>query len=243
MAERATGSGQSLDEAAVGRVARRYRACGRFARHYVAAKLRHDPLTATLLRESALGTVLDLGCGRGQFAGLLLESGLASCVTGFDVSRVLLDQARVALAGLAFRAVEQDLARDAGLPAADTVLLADMLYQVAPAAQERLLRSACAAAGSRMLIRTADPDAGWRGRFTSGVERLGRRFWPHSGAMVAPRPVAWVAAVIAEAGFRVERAPSYRGTPFGNALLTAVREKAVREKVGRERSARRDMAS
>lgn len=209
--------------AAIGRVAARYYGCGRFARHYVAGKLRHDPLTRALLEGPALGTVLDLGCGRGQFAGLLLEAGRADAVIGLDVNRRLLGQARVALDGLAFHAIEQDLARDAGLPPADTVLLADMLYQVPPDAQERLLRSACAAARERMLIRAADPDAGWRARFTSAVEHAGRRFWPHSGRTVAPRPLAWIAAVAAEAGFSLRQAPSYAGTPFGNALLTAVR--------------------
>ncbi len=208
---------------AIGRVVARYRPCGRFARYYVAGKLRHDPLTSVLLRGPALGTVVDLGCGRGQFAGLLLETGQADAVVGLDINSRLLDQARVALAGLAFRAIGQDLAQDVRLPTADTVLLADMLYQIAPDRQERLLRSACAAARRGLLIRTADPDAGWRSRFTSAVEHAGCRFWPHAGRTVAPRPIAWIAAVVAESGFTVRHAPSSAGTPFGNTLLTAVR--------------------
>src|SRR3954468_4398744 len=51
------------------RVARRYRACGRFAQHYVAAKLRRDPVHRAVLALAAgeaLGDVVDVGCGRGQ---------------------------------------------------------------------------------------------------------------------------------------------------------------------------------
>jgi hypothetical protein len=46
------------------RVAARYRGCGRFAVHYVAGKLRRDPLTAALLTRGAnegFGEVADLG--------------------------------------------------------------------------------------------------------------------------------------------------------------------------------------
>jgi SAM-dependent methyltransferase len=207
----------------IAQVAARYERCGRFARHYVAGKLKHDPLTRALLAEGLFGRVLDLGCGRGQFAGLLLQAGLAGEVTGLDANPRLLADARRALDGLAFRAVQRDLSRHTALPEADTVLIVDVLYQLAPEAQEGLLAAACASAGRRLLIRMADPGAGLRGRFTDTAERLGRCVWPHAGQTVAAQTVSWTLRRVEAAGFRATCAPSRAGTPFSNVLMVATR--------------------
>ena len=68
-------------------VAARYAGASRFARGFVAGKLRHDPATLALLRLAAqrpFGDVLDLGCGRGQLGLALLAAGLATGLTGLD---------------------------------------------------------------------------------------------------------------------------------------------------------------
>ena len=52
----------------------------------------------------------------------------------------------------------------------------------------------------QLLIRTLDPDRGWRSALGLGLERLGRRVWPNSGAHVAPRPVPALLDVLAEEG-------------------------------------------
>lgn len=212
------------DRGIVAQVAARYRHCGRFARHYVAGKLKHDPLTRTLLAGESFGSVLDLGCGRGQFGGLLLQAGLAGEVTGLDGNPRLLADARRALNGLPFHAVHRDLSRHAALPAVDTVLMVDVLYQLAPEAQGRLLAAACNAARRRLLIRMADPGAGLRGWFTDMAERLGRRVWPHAGQTVAAQPVSWTVRRVEAAGFRATCAPSRAGTPFSNVLMVATRD-------------------
>jgi SAM-dependent methyltransferase len=212
--------------ALLARVAARYRSCGRFAAGYVAGKLRHDPLTGALLALGAaegFGTVADLGCGRGQFAALLLEAGLAAGVTGLEASPALLAQAQRALTGLAFVARQQDLVADPGVPEADTVLILDMLYQLPTEAQAVLLDAAARAARRGVLVRTADPARGWRARFSRGLEVAARRVWPHSGALVNPQPVEWVAERLRAAGLHVAVAPCWAGTPFGNVLLSARR--------------------
>jgi hypothetical protein len=99
------------------------------------------------------------------------------------------------------------------------VLLVDVCYQLDTAAQMRLLRAAARAARSRILIRTADPARGLRSRGTRGLELLGRRFWPHSGAQVNARPLPDIAAVLQDAGFTTTQTPCWRGTPFANVLL------------------------
>ena len=213
-------------DAVLGRVARRYAGGGRFTRHYVAGKLRGDPVHEAVLRRAGpdgYGDVLDLGCGRGQLGVALLEAGLARSVLGLDWNPAPLDAARRAAAGLAFRAEPRDVARPTPLPRADTVLLVDVLYQLAPAAQDALLREAARAARGRVLIRTLDPDRGWRSAFTLGLERLGRRVWPNSGAHVAPRPVPALLDVLAREGFAATVEPCWRGTPFANVLVVGRR--------------------
>ncbi len=202
------------------RVSARYRERGRFARHYVAAKLRRDPLTAALLAAGPLGTVADLGCGRGQFAALLLESGQAHDVTGLERNPTLLADATAALAGLPFAGHAQDLATDPALPETDTVLMLDMLYQLPTQAQSRLLRAATRSARHTILIRTANPAA----RLTRLLEHGFRRIWPHSGATVNAQPVDWIAGHLREGGFAVDIAPCHVGTPFGNVLVKGRKE-------------------
>ncbi len=204
----------------------RYAGCGRLVAGYVAGKLRRDPVTRAVLAEAAsggLGEVVDLGCGRGQLGIALLLAGAARSVRGLEVAPRALAQAAQAAAGLAFRAEARDLVRDASVPAADTVLVVDVLYQLPDAAQAAVLAAAARAARRRVLIRMLDPDRGARSALTVGLEQLGRRLSPHSGAMVNPRPVAEAASALRAAGFAVAVTPCWAGTPFANVLLIARR--------------------
>jgi SAM-dependent methyltransferase len=207
------------------RVADRYRACGRFARHYVAGKLRWDPVFAALLEESVhapFGRVADLGCGRGQFAAALLQEGLAESVIGLEINPVLLANARRAMATLPFEGICRDLAADPpDIPAVDTVLILDVLYQLPTDAQARLLEAAGRRTRRLMVIRTMDPDLGVRTMATNLLEHAGRRFRPHARAGVNARPVNWISDLLKRAGFAVEIAPCRAGTPFSNVLLLA----------------------
>ena len=207
---------------AIGRTARRYGGCGRFTRHYVASKLKRDPIHLDLLGRAGpdkYGRVLDIGCGRGQVGILLLEAGLADHVIGLDLAGPCLADARRAGAGLAFLAERQDLGESPQLPPCDTVLLIDVLYQLGPEAARSLLASAAATARRRVLVRTLDPGLGWRSRLSITLERLGRRAWPHSGRRVEPLPVPALVGTLQAAGFAATVTPSWQGTPFANVLL------------------------
>jgi SAM-dependent methyltransferase len=203
------------------RVARRYRDCGRFARAYVAGKLRRDPVhqdVLALAADEAFGEVVDIGCGRGQLAVALLEAGLARSVLGLDRNAGHLRQACRAATGLPFAAA---LGSDggAGRAGGDHIMLVDVLYQLEAGVQLALLRTAARVARQRILIRALDPDRGMRSALTIRLERLMRLVCPHSGKHVDVLPVARLTETLSEAGFAVSVAPCWQGTPFANVLI------------------------
>lgn len=185
-----------------------------------------DPVHADLLAlagQEPFGRVIDVGCGRGQLCVALLEAGLADSALGLDRQERALAQGRRAATGLPFQLEARDLAVAGAIDVADTVMLIDVLYQLDWAAQTELLRQAASAARSRIVLRMADPEAGWRFRFTRGSERLFRRVWPNSGTHVNHLGLQPVTAILAESGFTAESVPCSRGTPFANVLLVARR--------------------
>ena len=224
------GAGRGLDEArlneALARTARRYHGGRRFTRHYVASKLRTDPVHRAVLAMAAaepFGDVADVGCGRGQLGLALLEAGGARSVTGLDWAGQALDDARLAGTGMAFTAHAQDLAADPHVAPCDTALVIDLLYVLPQSRALPLLAAVAAAARRRVLVRTLDPGQGWRSRLHLAMERLGRPVWPHAGAVVDPAPISVLTQVLAHAGFAVTVAPCWAGTPFANVLLDAAR--------------------
>lgn len=212
--------------AALAETARRYQACPRFTRHYVASKLRRDPVHRAVLALAArepFGDVVDLGCGRGQLGVALLAAGLARSVLGIDRAGSALEDSRRAAAGLPFATQHADLAADPGVPACDTVLLVDVLYQLGAGPALHLLRAAARAARARVIVRTLDPARGWRSHLARGMERAARPWWPHAGRRMEPLPVPALLAALHEAGFTTEVAPCWQGTPFANVMIAARR--------------------
>ena len=212
--------------AALRRTSQRYRVCDRFTRIYVACKLRMDPVHTALLtlaEAAPFGEVIDLGCGRGQLAVALLEAGLARSVLALDRDTAALAQLRRAATGLPLRAIAGDLAGPHELAGADTVLLIDVLYQLTTELQLTLLRSAAALARHRLIVRTADPAAGWRSTVSAVLERLGRGLWPTFGERVNPLPLSKLRAALEGHGFTVTQTPCAQGTPLANVLLVASR--------------------
>lgn len=211
-------------------VSARYAGASRFARGFVDGKLRHDPATLALLRLAArrpFGTVVDLGCGRGQLGLALLTAGVAERLTGLDHDGAKLAEAGRAAAGLPARFAEADLAAApaAGLPDCDTLLMVDVLYQLPEPAQRPLLAAAARAACRRVVVRAFDPDRGWRSAAGFAMEVLGRAVRGDRNA-IRPLPLAAVAAPLEAAGFAVSVSPCWGNTPLPTVLLVAERQAA-----------------
>ena len=216
----------AADRAVLVRTIRRYQACDRFTRIYVACKLRMDPVIAAVLalaEAAPLGSVIDAGCGRGQLSMALLEAGGADTVLGLDQDGHALAQLRLAGAGLKLRTRTLDLGADGLDETADTVLLVDVLYQLPSADQITLVRRAAAAARRMVIIRSSDPHAGWRSALSAGLERAARRFWPTFGDRVNPLPTGQLAQALEACGFAVDVMPCAQGTPLAGMLLVGRR--------------------
>lgn len=157
------------------RVRARYRSARVADRRYVAMKLWLDPVAAQLGNCGELGEVLDLGCGRGQLGLFLLELGVAGSLHGFDFDARKIEVARAAADGAAQFQV-QDLVQ-ADFPAADTVLLVDVLHYLAPEQQAAVLRRAAASVreGGRLIVREASRKPSLGSALTRAFERLGAR--------------------------------------------------------------------
>ncbi|MBI2895496.1 MAG: DUF2062 domain-containing protein [Deltaproteobacteria bacterium] len=211
------------------RTAPRYLPCGRVAHGYVKRKLLLDPVYRSLVdRIAPDASVLDVGCGRGQFAVLLALMGPARSVKGLDWDARKIDMARTAAQGLARASFEVcDLSR--GLPrepaAADAVLLIDVLHYLEPAAQDALLSDLATRLGpsGTLFVRDVDAAAGWRYRVTALEERIftGMRF--NRGRGLHFRPIAEMQALLEGKGLVCKVQPMWQGTPFANVLLTATR--------------------
>src|SRR5207237_691202 len=127
--------------------------------------LASDPVAARIAAMALLGEVVDVGCGRGQLVALLLVTRSAIRAVGIDWDEAKLRDARAAMAGLEATFVRGD-ARTCDVPAADTVLLVDVLHYMTDDEQDALLDRAARAARSRVIVRELDPERGWRSAVT-----------------------------------------------------------------------------
>ncbi len=120
----------------------------------------HAPVTDLLLSRAAISTgerVLDIGCGAGQSTRrAALACGPSGSVTGADLSRAMLDRARMrgVVAGAApIRYLERDVEADAFPPASFDLVLSQfgvMFFEDSAAAFARI--RACVAPAGRIVF-------------------------------------------------------------------------------------------
>lgn len=202
---------------------------GRWDRHYVAAKLRTDPLYAALsteLRHSAL-PLLDLGCGLGLLAFFLRAEGIKVPILGLDYDARKISSAREAshnhdAVDLSF------LHHDArsGLPTHQgNVSILDILQFFQPTEQESLLKLAASrvAPGGKLIIRSGLRDQSWRFKITALGDWLAKiTLWMK--AAPSHYPSAGDFNEILGSYGTVTVKPLWGKTPFNNHLIVLTRD-------------------
>lgn len=220
-----------------------YRRAGRFAQYFARGKLGMDPVFRHLLGAGLIAPkarVLDIGCGQGLLASLLQACGQAQAagqwasdwpaapsaarVTGIELMSRDVERARAAL-GAAATFVCADM-RQADFPAADVVVILDVLHYITQAEQDRVLERVRDALvpGGRLLLRVGDAAERKGYAISQWVDWTVTRIRGHQVPPTYGRPLsAWIAQ-LQSLGMSVEPRPMSQGTPFANVLLVAQRQ-------------------
>jgi SAM-dependent methyltransferase len=172
------------------------------------------------------GAVLDLGCGQAVLAALLVAAGKAPRrYTGIELMQRDVDRAmHVARAtpDCEMKFVTGDI-RTTPFPAADAVVILDVLHYVDHDAQAEVLKRVrdALSGGGVLLLRVGDEAPTFRFRYTVAIDRLVMALRGHRLERLYCKPVARWRAELEALGFSVEPAPMSAGTPFANVLLVA----------------------
>ncbi|HEY4068465.1 MAG TPA: class I SAM-dependent methyltransferase [Burkholderiaceae bacterium] len=217
-----------------------YRSAGRMAWGFARGKLGFDPIFRHVLRQGLIAPqsrVLDIGCGQGLIASLLIganalaarglwPSGWAAAprgarVTGIELVPRNIERARAALGLEAATFICGDL-RSTPFPAADAIVILDVLHYLALPEQDEVLARVRAAlpAGGRLLLRVGDAAAAAGFRLSQWADAAVSLLRGHRAPRRGRTLRAWIARLEA-LGFEVRSEPMSQGTPFANVLLIA----------------------
>lgn len=225
---------------------RPYQKAGRFAWHFARGKLSMDPMFAGILARGWIpqgARVLDLGCGQGLLASLLLavdeaaarpgvwpadwaRPPLGCTVHGLELMPRDVARAQAALTAYPNRAVvEQADIAHAHFAACDVVTILDVLHYMPYATQEDVLARvyACLADGGTLLLRVGDKAGGLPFHFSNWVDALVFKVRGHASVAMYCRTVAQWQALLEQTGFACEVHPMHAGTPFASMMLRALK--------------------
>ncbi|HMM66346.1 MAG TPA: class I SAM-dependent methyltransferase [Dokdonella sp.] len=198
--------------------------------YYTRIKMATDPLYVGVGNALAGTTepLLDLGCGIGLLAHALRAQGFAGDYRGVDIDAGKIDSARAASIRAGHASVRFDTVDlKSGFPHhRGSVALLDIIQFLPPRAQEALLEAAIGSLtpGAILVIRTGLARAGWRLRFTRGVDRIARLTrWMNVGPQRYPRREE-LEQRFAGHGLQATFRPLHGRMPFENWLVCVRRE-------------------
>ncbi len=217
-----------------------YRAAGRFAYHYARGKLAHDPVYEAILARGLLvrpTRVLDLGCGQGLLAALLVAARdvwirgkwpddwpaplQSPMIRGIELMARYVERADRALAHRA-QFIAGDM-RQVAFGVADGIVMLDVLHYLDYADQCAILQRAYQALGGDgiLLLRVGDAAAGVRFALGKWVDQMVLLVSRRGMKGLYCRSLAEWRDVLRSAGFDSEIVPMSSGTPFANVLIIA----------------------
>jgi SAM-dependent methyltransferase len=217
-----------------------YRAAGRYAYHFARGKLARDPVFEAILARGLLtrcSRILDLGCGQGLLAALLLAARGArssggwpanwppapqpSIIRGIDLVTRQVSRAQRALRCRAEFVIGD--VREADFGSVDGVVILDVLHYLEYAEQHAILqrvRKALIADGI-LLLRVGNAADGFGFSFGKWVDQAvllsrGRGLKP-----LRCRSISEWRDLLSLTSFDSEAVPMSAGTPFSNVLIIA----------------------
>jgi SAM-dependent methyltransferase len=213
-----------LDRQLLDAATARYRAAGRFAYYFARGKLAGDPAFGAIVHRSWIpprSRVLDLGCGQGLLASLLLAADSRCQVRGVELMPADAQRARTALQDAA-EIVCGDI-RHEDFGKADVAVILDVLHYIDYADQDQVLQRLRTALqpGGLLLLRVGDADGGLPFRLSNWVDRVVTGVRGHRLGRLYCRPLTQWRLALQSLGFLVEVIPLSHGTPFANVLLKA----------------------
>jgi 2-polyprenyl-6-hydroxyphenyl methylase/3-demethylubiquinone-9 3-methyltransferase len=164
----------STTTAALERAVHRYRSTPLVARAMVHGRAFLSDLAFVDRYVPRHGFIVDLGCGHGLFANLLAEASANRRVLGIDVDLRKIEIARATIQGReTIRFEHGDIVHEP-VPKCDAVTIIDVLYLLAPADQEEVLRKAAAALteNAPLIVKSQERSASPRYALTYAQELI-----------------------------------------------------------------------
>jgi hypothetical protein len=195
------------------------------------ARLLNDPMYPFLIDEDVLGNggrVLDLGCGRGLvgvLVGLFTSASEPRWYLGVDRCDRYVRAARQALEDVPGCAVQTVDLRDFDPPAADVVVVNDVLRFLPFTSQDALLRRLARVLppGARIFVREKDAAGGWRFTWAAFVDASQMLVPGHPRHGTHYRRAGDLRNALLAAGFSVRDRTVTRASSPAWVLLEAVR--------------------
>ncbi len=195
----------------------------RWLRHYVASKLRSDPVFPAVYEQlrSSAEPLLDVGCGVGLLPFYLRERGFLQSIHGLDRDSRKIAHGQMAAGRYRDIHFTAHDVRNEPPPFAGNVALLDVLHYLAPAQQQTLLATLAARvpAGGVLLVRDSPRDPTARFWATYAGERFAQAISWNVGVPLHFPARETLDTAFDENEFTREEQPAWGKTPFNNRLF------------------------